>query len=246
MLNEECGRKSGVLMKRFMFVFLLAMALECGALFAGDSQDGSANNAAMNKIPMYLCISSEPSKTESGKAYHKMVYGYVNGQRTECMTEEEFRARFVLPHELPDPPKMSEQKVSPAARTSLAGADFKNCDLMGMNFQNADLHGARFDNSDLRTCNLHNSDLRNANLEGAYLKDADLSEADLSGANLKGAYLTGANLIGVRGLTIEILRMVQTLFCAKLDPPLLDQVKQYCPGKLVDRSWQWGKREEKK
>ena len=68
-----------------------------------------------------------------------------------------------------------------------------------------------------------------ADLRGADLRGANLSRANLEGANLNDADLRGANLMHVRGLTIEQLFEVKTLCKAKLDPELIEQVKDKYP-----------------
>ena len=73
------------------------------------------------------------------------------------------------------------------------------------------------------------ADLRGANLQGADLAGANLEGADLLGANLQGATLSHAILWLAKDLTIEQLATVKTLYRAKLDPPLLRQVKKQFP-----------------
>ena len=53
--------------------------------------------------------------------------------------------------------------------------------------------------------------------------------ADLSDANLSGANLSGANLTQVKNLSINKLSKVKTLYKAKLDPELIEQVKDKYP-----------------
>lgn len=73
-----------------------------------------------------------------------------------------------------------------------------------------------------------------ANLKGAHLSDANLKGAGLSNANLEDARLERANLEeadlkNARGLTIEQLSKVKTLYKAKLDPELIEQIKEEYP-----------------
>ena len=56
-----------------------------------------------------------------------------------------------------------------------------------------------------------------------------LRKANLSGADLRGANLQKAKLIGTLNLTIKQLSLVKTLYQAKLDPKLIEQVKNCCP-----------------
>ena len=48
-------------------------------------------------------------------------------------------------------------------------------------------------------------------------------------ANLQQAKFNGADLRGAKNLTTEQLRYVKTLYKAKLDPDLMEQVKKCCP-----------------
>ncbi len=79
--------------------------------------------------------------------------------------------------------------------------------------------------ADLSDANLSDADLSGAKLSGAKLRgSAYLRGTDLSGANLRGAYLSV-----VLGLSIEQLSTVETLYEAKLDPELMEQVKDKYP-----------------
>ena len=82
---------------------------------------------------------------------------------------------------------------------------------------------------DCSDCDLSDADLSGANLRKADLYSADLRNANLSGANLSGACLSEANLSEVLGLNIEQLSKVETLYKAKLDPELMEQVKDKYP-----------------
>ena len=73
------------------------------------------------------------------------------------------------------------------------------------------------------------ADLRGANLQDADLRGANLEGATLGGANLRGATLSYAILWLATDLTIEQLATVKTLYRAKLDSPLLEQVKRLYP-----------------
>ncbi|MDZ7648044.1 MAG: pentapeptide repeat-containing protein [Cytophagales bacterium] len=57
-----------------------------------------------------------------------------------------------------------------------------------------------------------------ANLDGSYLMGADFENASLYKADLRGA----------RGLTIDQLVKVKTLYLAKFDEELLEQIKTNC------------------
>ena len=68
----------------------------------------------------------------------------------------------------------------------------------------------------------------------ANLEKANLTYANLGGADLKGASLKGATLIEARGLTLNQLSQVKTLFKASLDPNLENRIKEKCPHLLEE------------
>ena len=78
------------------------------------------------------------------------------------------------------------------------------------------------------------ANLQRVNLEEANFQTANLWRANLEGANLDGANLEEANLEGVHGLTIEQLSRVKSLYGAKLDPVLMQQVKEKYPHLLEE------------
>jgi uncharacterized protein YjbI with pentapeptide repeats len=124
-------------------------------------------------------------------------------------------------------------------KADLRMTTLKNADLFDANLEKANLTGANLHQADLREANLQQANFREANLQLANLEDANLQKADLEKtnieeANLDGAYLLnavllGANLTGAKNLTIAQLSQAKTLYKAKLDPELLEQVKECCP-----------------
>jgi len=84
----------------------------------------------------------------------------------------------------------------------------------------------------LDKADLSGADLRIANLENSNLEGADLAEADLRGAKLKGANLEGAKLEGAENITSDQLCTAKTLYKAKLDSELREEVKNKCPNHL--------------
>ena len=95
-----------------------------------------------------------------------------------------------------------------------------------------------YDKTDLKkakaTRDCSDCDLSDADLSGANLRKADLYSADLRNANLSGACLSEANLSEVLGLNIEQLSKVETLYKAKLDPELMEQVEDKYPHLLEE------------
>jgi uncharacterized protein YjbI with pentapeptide repeats len=61
------------------------------------------------------------------------------------------------------------------------------------------------------------------------LEEATLQQANLFMADLTDSILEKADLTGAKNLTIEQLSKVKTLYGAKLDPELMEQVKKSCP-----------------
>ncbi|HEX3020728.1 MAG TPA: pentapeptide repeat-containing protein [Chitinispirillaceae bacterium] len=217
------------------------------------------NDSAAAAPAIYLCLDSMMSISKfDGKSPPKLVYGYINGKKTECMSEHELRARFSEVEfnqqktAQPDSQKLLETsgkkrnarilKLKDAVykgKKDLAGVDLRGCDLKGVDLSGADLHNANLESADLRNANLCNANLRGTSLEFAYLKDANLKNADITNARLKGTYLQYANLSGVEGLTLEHIRVVTSVYNTIFDSEMMEMVKEYCPNKLKDPGWQW-------
>ncbi|HEX2956763.1 MAG TPA: pentapeptide repeat-containing protein [Chitinispirillaceae bacterium] len=217
------------------------------------------NGSADQSPTMYLCLDSMMQKyKQDGKSPPKLVYGYINGKKTECMCEYELRARFseVELKERKSTEIDSQQLLESSGKRrsikdlkiedyvfrgkkNLAGADLRGYDLNGMDLSGADLNNANLESADLRNANLSNANLRGTSLEFAYLKNANLKNADLSNARLRGAYLQNANLSGVEGLTMEHIQAVATVYNAVFDSDMMELIKEYCPGKMKDTGWGW-------
>ena len=95
--------------------------------------------------------------------------------------------------------------------------------------QGASLWEAKLVKADLRNANLKRADLSGSNLRGTDLERAELKDANLFGANLVGTNLTGADLRGAKYLAVKQLCKVKTLYQAKLDPPLMEQMAKDYP-----------------
>ena len=85
-----------------------------------------------------------------------------------------------------------------------------------------------------RGASLEGANLEGANLQGAYLRIADLGRANLERVNLERAdmqkaYLVRANLRKAKGLPIEQLSKVKTLYEVKLESQLKKQIKRDYP-----------------
>ena len=107
---------------------------------------------------------------------------------------------------------------------ALWGADLEETDLRDANLRDADLEEADLSEADLRGADLNGAKLRGANLRGA-----NLEQAYLMGADLKSTDLESANLMGAMYLQAEQLCEAKTLYQAKLDPSLEQEVRRACP-----------------
>ncbi len=107
----------------------------------------------------------------------------------------------------------------------LQGADLQFANLQDANLVNANLQGAFLLTTHLQEAILHSANLQDADLTGAHLQEARLWDANLQGADLEDADLQGAFLKSVENLTIEQLEGVKTLYEARLDSALFEQVK---------------------
>lgn len=137
--------------------------------------------------------------------------------------------------------------------SNMNSANISQSTLIESNLENARLNQTNFENSNLNQANLKgayasgaifkDAFLIKAQFEGAFLIKANFNNAFLMEANLQNCYLMGADfenaslykadLRGAKGLTIEQLSKVKTLYLAKFDDEILDQIKTSLP-ELVD------------
>jgi uncharacterized protein YjbI with pentapeptide repeats len=145
------------------------------------------------------------------------------------------------------------------AKTNLNYVNLKGSNLNSANLTNSSLIETNLENTRFNQTNLENSNLNQANLRGAYASGANLKDsfliktqfenafliktnfrnAFLMEANLQNSYLMGADfenaslykadLRGAKGLTMEQLSKAKTLYLAKFDDELLEQVKTQIP-----------------
>lgn len=135
------------------------------------------------------------------------------------------------------------------AESNLNSADISNAFLIETNLQNTRLNQTNLENSNLNQAILTGAYASGANFKDAYLIKAQLNNsfliksnfknAFLMEANLQGCYLTGADfenaslykadLRGAKGLTIEQLTKTKTLYLAKFDEEILNQIKNNVP-----------------
>jgi uncharacterized protein YjbI with pentapeptide repeats len=103
--------------------------------------------------------------------------------------------------------------------SNLNQANLKSAYASGANFKDAFLIKAQFENAFLIKANFNNAFLMEANLQNCYLMGADFENASLYKADLRGA----------KGLTVEQLSKVKTLYLAKFDDEILEQIRTTLP-----------------
>jgi uncharacterized protein YjbI with pentapeptide repeats len=121
----------------------------------------------------------------------------------------------------------------------LRKANLQNSDIRGASLQRADLRGANLKGADLREARLMKADLTGAQLQNAKLGLALLQNADLNEVNLQNADLRCANLKGAKNLSVKTLAVVKTLYHAKLDAILLNQITKEFTHLLEEPEEQW-------
>jgi len=133
--------------------------------------------------------------------------------------------------------------------SNLNSSNISQSTLIEANLENARLNQTNFENSNLNQANLKNAYasgsifkdafLIKAQFEGAFLIKANFNNAFLMEANLQNCYVMGADfenaslykadLRGAKGLTVEQLSKVKTLYLAKFDDEISAQVKTNLP-----------------
>ncbi|HLT74117.1 MAG TPA: pentapeptide repeat-containing protein [Ohtaekwangia sp.] len=137
----------------------------------------------------------------------------------------------------------SNLNSSNVSQSTLIESNFENARLNQTNFENSNLNqailrgayasGANFKDAFLiKTC-FEGAFLIKANFKNAFLMEADLRNCYLMGADFENASLYKADLRGAKGLSVEQLAKVKTLYLAQFDEEILDQIKAAFPA-LVD------------
>ncbi len=105
---------------------------------------------------------------------------------------------------------------------------FENSNLNQAQMQGAYGSGAIFKDAFMIKVNLENAFLIKANFQNAFLMEANLNGANVTGADFKNSNLYKADFRNVIGLTIDQLANVKTLYLAKFDDEIMQQIrKQY-------------------
>ncbi|AYB32322.1 MAG TPA: pentapeptide repeat-containing protein [Chryseolinea sp.] len=125
------------------------------------------------------------------------------------------------------------------SQSSLIESNLENARLNQTNFENSNLNqanlkgayasGANFKDAFLIKAHFENAFLIKANFNNAFLMESDLQNCYLMGADFENASLYKADLRGAKGLTVEQLAKVKTLYLAKFDEEILEQIKTALP-----------------
>jgi BTB/POZ domain-containing protein KCTD9 len=107
--------------------------------------------------------------------------------------------------------------------------NFENSNLNQANLQSAYASGANFKDAFLIKAQFENAFLIKANFNNAFLMEANLQNCYLMGADFENASLYKADLRGAKGLTVEQLSKVKTLYLAKFDDEILEQIRTTLP-----------------
>jgi BTB/POZ domain-containing protein KCTD9 len=125
------------------------------------------------------------------------------------------------------------------SQSSLIESNLENARLNQTNFENSNLNqanlkgayasGANFKDAFLIKAHFENAFLIKANFSNAFLMEANLQNCYLMGADFENASLYKADLRGAKGLTVEQLSKVKTLYLARFDDEILEQIKTNLP-----------------
>jgi hypothetical protein len=107
--------------------------------------------------------------------------------------------------------------------------NFENSNLNQANLKSAYASGANFKDAFLIKSQFENAFLIKANFNNAFLMEANLQNCYLMGADFENASLYKADLRGAKGLTVEQLSRVKTLYLARFDEEILEQIKTNLP-----------------
>jgi uncharacterized protein YjbI with pentapeptide repeats len=113
--------------------------------------------------------------------------------------------------------------------TRLNQTNMENSNLNQVNLKSAYASGAIFKDAFLIKAQFDGAFLIKANFSNAYLMEASMCNCYLMGADFENASLYKADLRGAKGLTIEQLSKAKTLYLAKFDDEILEQIKTNIP-----------------
>ncbi|WP_246164223.1 pentapeptide repeat-containing protein [Xanthovirga aplysinae] len=110
--------------------------------------------------------------------------------------------------------------------------NLENANLNQINMESAYASGANFKDAVMIKANLAKSFLIKANFTNAFLMEANLNDSNLAGVDFENANLYKADLRNAKGLTLEQLEHVKTLYKALLDPEIKQIIKDQKPNLL--------------
>lgn len=113
--------------------------------------------------------------------------------------------------------------------TRLNQTNLENSNLNQINLKSAYASGANFKDAFLIKAQFDSAFLIKANFNNAYLMEASLQNCYLMGADFENASLYKADLRGAKGLTVDQLSKAKTLYLAKFDDEILEQIKTSIP-----------------
>jgi hypothetical protein len=116
----------------------------------------------------------------------------------------------------------------------LQNADLRYAELQSAELWEAELQNAKLMNVDALGAYLNNANLEKVNFQDAFLAHVDFIDANLKDANLLNVNLEYADFTGAKNLTINQLSQAKTLYEAKINSELLNQVKKCCPHLLEE------------
>lgn len=133
----------------------------------------------------------------------------------------------------------SNLNSSNVSQSTLIEANLENARLNQTNFENSNLNQANLKGAYASGANFKDAFLIKSQFESAFLIKANFSNAFLMEANLQNCYLMGtdfenaslykADLRGAKGLSVEQLSKVKTLYLARFDDEILAQIKTNLP-----------------
>ena len=182
------------------------------------------------KPDMYLCTETGLKITDG----RKMVYGYINGEKTDCMPEYEFIElyRKSITPKVKNLDSISNSEAINLIQKgykNLSGANFHSFDFMGVILANLNLEKADFKSADLRNTSFENANCKGADFSHAFMRKSNLKNANLANAKFDGAYLPFADFTGAKGLVYKMFEHAKSLYNIKIDEPLLKELKQLYP-----------------
>jgi len=107
--------------------------------------------------------------------------------------------------------------------------NFENANINQANLRKSFASGANFKDAFLIKADFEEAFLIKANFNNAYMMEANLQKSSLTEANLENANLYKADLRGADGLTLEQLSKAKSLYLAKIDPELHEQLVENYP-----------------